>query len=112
MILPPIGLIYHCILQTKKNVILSVHIFQNDVVILYMFHIDGTNASEDDVTEMQEMVHRFQCFSFFFWFVWAVMQTELGADWDSKGYALSRWHLYMELKKQYYGVEALPIISE
>ena len=40
------------------------------------------------------------------------MQTELGTDWDSKGYAMSRWHLYKELKKQYYGVEALPIVSE
>lgn len=48
---------------------------------------------------MQQLVHRFQCFSFFFWFVWAVMQTELGTDWDSKGYAMSRWHLYKELEE-------------
>ncbi|KNB45764.1 choline ethanolamine kinase [Blastocystis sp. subtype 4] len=73
---------------------------------------NGKDPSESNVNEMQQLVHRFQCFSFFFWFVWAVMQTELGTDWDSKGYAMSRWHLYKELKKQYYGVEALPIVSE
>ena len=40
------------------------------------------------------------------------MQTRLGADWDCHGYALSRWTLYKQLKKQHYGVEALPVISE
>lgn len=40
------------------------------------------------------------------------MQAKLGADWDCRGYALSRWRLYKELKRRYYGVEALPIVSE
>ena len=46
--------------------------------------------TKKEVDSLREEVHRFQCFSFFFWFVWAVMQTRLGADWDCHGYALSR----------------------
>ena len=112
MILPPIGLIFHCILQMKKRRISFMPIFQNDVGVSSESHVDGKDPSESNENEMQQLVHRFQCISFFFWFFWAVMQTELGTDWDSKGYAMSRWHLYKELKKQYYGVEALPIVSE
>lgn len=60
----------------------------------------------------RNIVHRFQCFSFFFWLVWAIMQTLLGADWNSHDYAVSRWKLYKELKQKYYGVETLPIMEE
>ena len=74
--------------------------------------IEGRNVTKEEVDHLREEVHRFQCFSFFFWFVWAVMQTRLGSDWDCHGYALSRWSLYKQLKKQYYGIEALPVVSE
>lgn len=61
---------------------------------------------------MMTSVHRLQCFSFFLWFVWAVMQTMIGVDWNSHDYAVSRWHLYKELKQKVYGIEALPVICE
>ena len=67
-------------------------------------------VEEKEVNMMRDLVHRFQCFSCFFWFVWAVMQTQWGADWDSEHYALSRWELYQKLKKEYYGVDPLPIL--
>lgn len=68
--------------------------------------------SAKEVEEMREQVHRFQCFSFFFWFVWAVMQTFLKADWDTKGYAVNRWHKYQELKKKYYGKDCPAILLD
>ena len=74
--------------------------------------IEARSVTKEEVVSLREEVHRFQCFSFFFWFVGAVMQTRLGADWDCHGYALSRWTLYKQLKKQHYEVEALPVISE
>ena len=61
---------------------------------------------------MLNSVHRLQCFSFFLWFVWAVMQTLIGVDWNSHDYAVNRWHLYRELKQKVYGIEALPVICE
>lgn len=69
-------------------------------------------VSEDEISEFCNTVHRLQCFSFFLWFVWAVMQTFLKADWDCKGYALSRWELYKGLKHKYYGVDCPPILQD
>ena len=68
--------------------------------------------NEKEIREFMEIVHRFQCFSFFIWFVWAVMQTYLKADWDCKGYALSRWQLDQELKKKYYGIDCLSMLQD
>ncbi|KAK8823854.1 hypothetical protein WA538_001144 [Blastocystis sp. DL] len=81
-------------------------------VAAYLERRHGEMPKETEVEAMIQKVHRMQCFSFFFWFVWAIMQMELGADWDCKGYALSRWNLYKEQKKKYYGVESLPILCD
>ena len=74
--------------------------------------VEGREVEMNEVEILRNTVHRFQCFAFFFWFVWAVMQTFLHADWDCKGYALSRWHQYKILKKKHYGMDCPSIICE
>lgn len=112
----PIGWIGHSIQPKRKKTDLS-EVISNVVVGAYFVLIVSTWSSlvnrpveSVEVDSMRDLVHHFQCFSFFFWFVWAVMQTQWGADWDSENYALSRWTLYKKLKKEYYGVEPLPIL--
>lgn len=71
----------------------------------------SSEPSEEAVEQLRLTVHKHQLLSHMHWMLWGLLFHEMSdIDWDYWNYARCRWNYYKTVKKEIYGVEALPIL--
>ena len=67
--------------------------------------------TEEEVEKMRQHVYKHRLLSHMHWLLWGLLEHQLSdIDWDYWVYTLHRWDLYKALKKEAYGVDALPVM--
>ena len=65
----------------------------------------------EEVEKLRMTVHKHQLLSHMHWMLWGLLQYQMSdIDWDYWGYTECRWNYYKTIKKEVYGVDALPIL--
>lgn len=65
----------------------------------------------EEVEKLRTTVHKHQLLSHMHWMLWGLLQYQMSdIDWDYWGYTECRWYYYKTIKKEVYGVDALPIL--
>ena len=71
----------------------------------------GKEPTEEEVEKLKETVRKHTLLTDFLWFLWGLLQKQMSTiDWDYWKYTECRWGRYARVKKEIYGVDALPIM--
>ena len=69
--------------------------------------------TDEEVEKLRLHVQKHKLLSHMHWFLWGLLQFQMSdIDWDYWGYTHCRWNYYRKEKKEFLGVDALPILPE